>query len=1267
MPAGTVLNIISFCFIVSLELFWNSGSNEGSSDLTDNCLRLVMNFVTTSDQCDQLIAMKKGFAHGSNISPVYKVKLNDNNVEANINQVFEMFHDKASNVKSTELEDWSFQFCLSSDSAQHLPPIQLHECTNKQTEVKDLTPAIVMDDRNFTNASVKILKATHCEIEFEVLEAFLAAGEIFTATYAPIKLTTLSDDEFISTSTDLKHVRFERKQNSHDVVEEKVIKLNNLQSFTKYNISVIKESNDATKGRFIAQVTCTTAFPPPQTLTELQSQTCSISIDWHAPNTSIKHHINRNKEKYIVSYWEESHDPNPKRNRILVKDAPCKLSGLSPYTRYNIEVQTLQCAHLQHDYHENGKVENVFSTICPIPSLVSKLRLKPMSDSCMSLSWDKPNENFNFVDYYQILCIQSNSKQSSETYETSVIIENLLSDTEYKFSISVVSIDGQEHAGIQKSAKTNYPIPSAPGKPTVERISHDKVNLTFTKPEKNSHCVSQYEIEKERFFDETVRDHEILISSNSVNKFEVSDLQPKFTYVFKVRGCSTGGEGEYSKESDAIKILEKFQPGQPKAVQTYYDRIEIVWDKPYCHKEVTNYTVMYAIDSKQEWATVKSADCIKENNYIVRELSPETKYFFKVISVTADETECTSEISDQIITTSAIPSAPGKPNCIDNERDHITIIWQKPQKNPDTVTNYKIVYYDEGNKGYSFTAETRKCVEKLTVTKSTQFKGYLFKVIAVSKYGNSEESPWSDCIKPDQRLILDFILKCNKISENPTTYQLPTEISYTDEKNQIQMQVHPPKSNQQHFSHIKQNDIGKVLLIVGATGAGKTTLINAIVNYLLGVEWNDNFRLKLIDEKCKSKTESATNMITSYTLNLVGSTITIVDTPGFGDTAGIERDECIQKQVKVFFRETYYGGHLNAVVFVAKTGEFRLSPAQKHIFNAIFALFGKDIEQILHVFSTFSDGSKPAITEAMNKEGIRCESVFTVNNIGLYIQENEKSEMKKMYWTTNISTFEKFFDLFRKAQPVSLSQTQKVISNRDHIRILTNNIVTLMEKKLNRSEQLKSQKEHILKHSDEIERNSDFKFEYVILVHGKKENKPGEFTTNCSDCEKSCHYPCEIDRDINRYQCRVMEKRGFLTTNCVVCHCHWRKHMNDPYHYGLIEERLTKTIVEVKKQYDIASEKKTSAEAIAQAIQNEIDGIHQEIEVDKNRLLEMNKNVQTIALKQNACDDIDYIEMLIQVEKESGNIDNVKTLNRLKEREITMKSVLNSGKNDDQS
>lgn len=98
----------------------------------------------------------------------------------------------------------------------------------------------------------------------------------------------------------------------------------------------------------------------------------------------------------------------------------------------------------------------------------------------------------------------------------------------------------------------------------------------------------------------------------------------------------------------------------------------------------------------------------------------------------------------------------------------------------------------------------------------------------------------------------------------------------------------------------------KVLMVVGATGAGKTTLINGMVNYILGVQWKDNFRFKLIIEEKKTQAKSQTTSITAYTLHkMEGScityTMTIIDTPGFGDTGGLKNDELITKQIKEFF------------------------------------------------------------------------------------------------------------------------------------------------------------------------------------------------------------------------------------------------------------------------------------------------------------------------------------------------------------------------------
>ena len=65
-----------------------------------------------------------------------------------------------------------------------------------------------------------------------------------------------------------------------------------------------------------------------------------------------------------------------------------------------------------------------------------------------------------------------------------------------------------------------------------------------------------------------------------------------------------------------------------------------------------------------------------------------------------------------------------------------------------------------------------------------------------------------------------------------------------------------------------QDVFGERILILGATGSSnKTTLINAMVNYMMGVEWDDDFRFKLIDEPAdKSQAQSQTDLVTTYDL-----------------------------------------------------------------------------------------------------------------------------------------------------------------------------------------------------------------------------------------------------------------------------------------------------------------------------------------------------------------------------------------------------------------
>ena len=84
-------------------------------------------------------------------------------------------------------------------------------------------------------------------------------------------------------------------------------------------------------------------------------------------------------------------------------------------------------------------------------------------------------------------------------------------------------------------------------------------------------------------------------------------------------------------------------------------------------------------------------------------------------------------------------------------------------------------------------------------------------------------------------------------------------------------------------------------MVIGGTGVGKTTLVDTIVNYVLGVKRHDDFRYRIVDDSIKDYTQSVTKEVAEYYIEGTEFTqnlpIIIYDTPGFGDTKGHDFDE----------------------------------------------------------------------------------------------------------------------------------------------------------------------------------------------------------------------------------------------------------------------------------------------------------------------------------------------------------------------------------------
>uniref|UniRef100_A0A672KMC6 AIG1-type G domain-containing protein n=1 Tax=Sinocyclocheilus grahami TaxID=75366 RepID=A0A672KMC6_SINGR len=202
----------------------------------------------------------------------------------------------------------------------------------------------------------------------------------------------------------------------------------------------------------------------------------------------------------------------------------------------------------------------------------------------------------------------------------------------------------------------------------------------------------------------------------------------------------------------------------------------------------------------------------------------------------------------------------------------------------------------------------------------------------------------------------------------PALYQLNTDRKYIDgNEKQVRRWT---------YGRTDRNKQNKVILLVGETGLGKTTIINTMINYLLGVKFEDEEFYQITEEeKNIDETKTQTSEITVYEVFVEENptSLTIIDTPGYGNTEGYEKDgEISENLIKLFSAED--GIHyIDAVCFVMKASQNRLSGKELYIFHSVLSLFGKDIENNIVFLHTHSDGRCPTnVINAIKKAEIPC-------------------------------------------------------------------------------------------------------------------------------------------------------------------------------------------------------------------------------------------------------------------------------------------------------
>ncbi|XP_070829786.1 uncharacterized protein [Chaetodon trifascialis] len=451
----------------------------------------------------------------------------------------------------------------------------------------------------------------------------------------------------------------------------------------------------------------------------------------------------------------------------------------------------------------------------------------------------------------------------------------------------------------------------------------------------------------------------------------------------------------------------------------------------------------------------------------------------------------------------------------------------------------------------------------------------------------------------------------------------------------------------------------RTIMVLGATGAGKSTLIDGLINYILGVEWKDSFRFKLIDEDpSKSQAESQTSEATVYQINhqkgfKIDYSLTIIDTPGFGDTRGIVRDKMITEQLRNIFSAQRGVSDIDAVCFVAQASLARLTATQKYVFDSVLSIFGKDVEENIRILVTFADGQRPPVLEAINASGVPCPKTsnglpihFKFNNSALFAHnktsaakstsdDNEDGSFDEMFWDMGTKSLKKFFVALNVMNTKSLTMTKEVLRQRKNLEITVENLQEQVKYGLAKLEEIKVTSEEVKKYEAEISRNEDFEFEVTIKKPVQIDiSRTGVFLTNCQQCHSTCHDNCVFAKDEDKVHCAAIGKDG----KCTQCpgECPWSVHHNQKYRWDYQDVTEKRTKNDLKEKYLKATEEKMSVETLIEKMQEEYNQKEVGVKELIKKSVECLNKLKEIALKPDPLSTPEYIDMIIEGEKHEG-------------------------------
>ncbi|VDK44075.1 unnamed protein product, partial [Anisakis simplex] len=229
----------------------------------------------------------------------------------------------------------------------------------------------------------------------------------------------------------------------------------------------------------------------------------------------------------------------------------------------------------------------------------------------------------------------------------------------------------------------------------------------------------------------------------------------------------------------------------------------------------------------------------------------------------------------------------------------------------------------------------------------------------------------------------------------------------------------------------QENSIGdRVILLFGSKGAGKTSVIDSMLNFLYDVKRENNFRFTL-----RAENGAPTVILTEYVINnsILPFSIAIVDTPGVIDENGYKGTSTI---IREWFEEelsTTGRFRLDVISLVLKSDEEELGWPYIRELAEVKRMFGDDLKtNVLPIVTHTEVLPQPLAVHALAYANVTFLEYYKINNVAFIPSSStimNKAKLKRLFIDGNTSLNRYFTDLQDLSVPMILAMNSSDTSS----------------------------------------------------------------------------------------------------------------------------------------------------------------------------------------------------------------------------------------------